>query len=156
MQNTRYFNISSFNDYLTENVPGASLTKKPYRNSENIFLEDKFQERSFQLIERDFLANQSVTRGRYVNKKGVKGYWEEFRIRFKIPLHFKEKEAIPKGKYRIRVQVEDDKKPVVKPVVKTFVRKSIGVYSWWKEAELPPSLPLDKILNGSLEDYVVN
>ena len=151
MQNTRYFSIKSFNDYLQENVLGASLVKKQHGSSENIFLED-IQGCSFQLVETDFFANQSITQGEYTSREGVKCYWEEFRIRFRSPpVHFQEKQDIPKGKYRIRVQAEDDKKPVVK----TFVRKSIGVYSWWKEKSLPSSLPLDRILNGKLEDYVL-
>ena|SRR3989344_136343 len=149
MQNTRYFNIASFNNYLQENVAGASLVTRTHGHSEDLVLAG-IQDSSFQFVESDFLGSQSVTQGYYPLKGGGKGFWEEFRIRFKSPAHFKEKQVIPAGKYRIRVQTEDGK-----PVVRTFVRKSIGIAGWWKKESLPPSLPLDRILNGNLEDYAL-
>jgi len=149
MQNTRYFNISSFNDYLRGNVTGASLVTRKHRDSDDIFLED-LEQSSCQFVDREFLGSQSVTQGDYYDREGKRRVWEEFRIRFKSPVHFQERQVIPKGKYRIRVQTEFGK-----PVVKTFVRRSLGFIIWWKEEKLPPSLPLDRILNGRLEDYAL-
>lgn len=152
MQNTKYFNVKSFNEYLRGNIKGASLKIVPRgKSSEDVFVQSPY-ERSFEFIDSDFLENQPVTQGHYIGKEGIKGYWEEFRVRFKTPVHFQEKQAIPRGKYKIRVTAEGNK-----PVVRTFVRKSIlGIVNWWEKNNLPSSLPLTKILNGNLEDYTIN
>lgn len=142
----RFFNLKGFEDYLNSAIK-ESLKIKPHGKSQDIFSES-FIESSFQFVESGFLGSYAFTSGAYVNKKTkTKGYREEFRFRVKGPSFLKKGYKIPKGKYRIKVYKEEKDE---KPSVQTFVSGFLG----WREKELPPDLPLEKILKGNLGNYV--
>jgi hypothetical protein len=144
MQNTKYFNMQSFEDYLRQDIKGRSLVARTHGDSKDIYAET-YQDRACQFIDSDFLARISTTSGFYNNREGIKGMWEELRVRFNMPVHFSEREKIPAGEYRIIVQAEGGNKPVVR----TFKR---GLCRWKKE-NLPNTLPLGVMLNGDLRGY---
>ncbi len=145
MQNTRFFDVEGLNEYLRNNLRGNVLNIKHYENRER-FYATRFQERSFEIIPEELLANDSITQGNYF-EKGVRYPYEELRFRVHKSFLLAGNHSIPKGKYRVRVT----SRGVDKPVVKTFVRG----FCRWKKRNLPMSLPLDKILNGELEDYII-
>ena len=139
MQNTRFFDIRGLNEYLKNNLKGNVLNIKDYGNKEK-FYETRLQERSFEIIPEELLANDSITQGNYF-KNGVRYPYEELRFRVHKSFLLAGNRSIPKGKYRVRVTSGERK-----AVVRTFVRGLLG----WKNESLPSGLPLDKILKGEL------
>ena len=147
MQNTRFFDVEGFNAYLRANLKIGVLKIISDREDNEKFYATRPQERSFEIIPEELLANDSITQGNYF-KKGVRYPYEELRFRVHKSFLLAGNCSIPKGKYRIRVASRGVDKPVVKTFVRGFVR--------WKNKSLPESLPLDKILNGELESYIIN
>jgi len=144
MKNTNFFDFGKLNEYFTKNL-GKD------RKGRGLYLEQDVVCKSLSfcfiptLCEFDYikcLSSSSVTQGNYNYEKGI-GIWEEFRINLKGPIFLKNNKIIPKGKYRIKVRQEADKKPIVQ----TFVPGLFG----WKERSLPISLPLNEVLNENFE-----
>jgi len=144
MDKSSFFDFEKWHNYLANDFSCAKLKIESGKNKEKVYVTN-ITTSSFQFTDLDFVESLSFTNGKYTRKSvlGVleEGVWEEVRLKVKIPKHFKGKYLIPKGKYRIRVQLYAvDSFPQSKPVVKTFVRS----FGRWKKQDFP--LPLDKIL----------
>ena len=151
MQTSRFFDFDKWNQYLKDNFFCGELDVRQKKESSEMVYVTEHTEHSFQIAKYDFVENHFFTTGSYSKSRTI-GIWEEFRLRTKIPTHFKGKNSIPPGKYRIRVQQENNSKPEVN----TFIRGGIFGIRYWTKQKLPDSMPLDKILKGNLDSYAIS